>query len=222
MLIAAQALKKNDFNARKEKKRAYHGGMVGIGRRCGGEKQHRQVDRGVHQTELFAIHNVDSGSRNAVFNAALPGACRKMATFVKRWYPSLLRQFRQKEKMLGVTISDVMGGKGGVCSSGAISIDLNNSEHWDCNDGSPGCSVWVADEGPDASADNWYFLLPSAHVDGDERPIAIKLSHGTFISWDGRIGAVRHCSAKPRTGSSVDEMVAGKRLYGCFWCPTWK
>ena len=228
ILEAARTLKATDINARRlkgalkggsrrKRKYTYRGGMVGVGRRNGATK-YRKKGKGIHQKELFAIHDEASPKYNERFNAALPKACTAMADFVKKWYPAVFHEMQKQEKELGVKRSDVMGSKSGLSSTADFSIDLNNSDHWDCYDGTSGCSLWLTDKETDCN--NWFFLLPFTHVDGDKRPIAIKLGHGIYINWDGRRGAARHCSSKPNIGS-VGE-VAGKRVYGCFWCTTIK
>ncbi|KAI2505999.1 hypothetical protein MHU86_8410 [Fragilaria crotonensis] len=79
-----------------------------------------------------------------------------------------------------------------------MSVDLGNVSHFDVNDASQGFSVWT-EEMP-GCASNWYLIFPNLH---GRRPcgtkyngIAVKLYHGTAISWDGR--AVRHCTSVSR------------------------
>ena len=96
---------------------------------------------------------------------------------------------------------------------------LGNAAHDDVHDASQGFSVWMEDI--PGTATNWYFLMPNVHgVNNDGthyNGIAIKLRHGTAISWDGRV--VRHCTAVPCPGVS-------NHVYGTFtaakerivWC----
>jgi hypothetical protein len=76
-----------------------------------------------------------------------------------------------------------------------MSCDLANSSHYNVHDASQGFSVWM-EEKPGV-AKNWYFIMPNVHgrkVDGSSfAGVAIKLYHGTAISWDGRV--VRHCTS---------------------------
>ena len=79
------------------------------------------------------------------------------------------------------------------------SVDLlGNSSHLDLNDASQGLSVFT-EEKPGCAL-NWFFLLSNLHgkrLDGLEyNGVAIKLYHGTAISWDGRV--VRHCTSVSR------------------------
>lgn len=60
---------------------------------------------------------------------------------------------------------------------------------------------------------NWYFVLPNVY--GKKSPngctyngVAIKLTHGTLISWDGRL--IRHCT-------SVMQRMQGGHVYGTFF-----
>ena len=73
------------------------------------------------------------------------------------------------------------------------SVDLANSSHCDGNDASKCFTIWTEDIS--GSTEGWYFVLPNVHgkragggglFDG----LAIRLSHGVLISWDGRL--VRH------------------------------
>jgi hypothetical protein len=77
-----------------------------------------------------------------------------------------------------------------------LSVNLSNSSHYDVNDGCQGFSIWTEDM--PGSTKNWYFVLPNVegHFPKSDRMfsgIAVKLSHGVLISWDGRL--VRHCTS---------------------------
>ncbi|KAI2491237.1 hypothetical protein MHU86_23343 [Fragilaria crotonensis] len=90
-----------------------------------------------------------------------------------------------------------------------MSVDLANSSHLDVHDASQGFSVW-SEEFP-GRATNWFFVLPNLHGQRPDRTtfrgVAVKLSHGIAISWDGRV--VRHC-----TSVSHPDGVDGGRLGG--------
>ena len=101
------------------------------------------------------------------------------------------------------------------------SVDLGNSSHLDLNDASQGFSVFT-EEKP-GCASNWYFVLPNLHgrtLDGSEyNGVAIKLYHGTAISWDGRV--VRHCTSVSRPDGAETPTVGAdwtseNHLYGTF------
>ena len=76
-----------------------------------------------------------------------------------------------------------------------MSCNLGNSSHYDVHDASQGFSVWTEEHR--GAAKNWYFIMPNVHgrkLDGSTfAGVAIKLRHGTAISWDGRV--VRHCTS---------------------------
>lgn len=76
-----------------------------------------------------------------------------------------------------------------------MSVNLGNTSHYDVHDASQGFSVWT-EEHPGVAKD-WYFIMPNVHgrrLDGSSfAGVAIKLHHGTAISWDGRV--VRHCTS---------------------------
>jgi hypothetical protein len=76
-----------------------------------------------------------------------------------------------------------------------MSCNLGNSSHFDVHDASQGFSVWTEEH--QGVAKNWYFIMPNVHgrkFDGSTfAGVAVKLRHGTAISWDGRV--VRHCTS---------------------------
>ena len=111
-----------------------------------------------------------------------------------------------------------------------MSINLGNASHYDVNDASQGFSVWTEDFS--GVGYNWYFLMPNLY---GRRPdgsgfsgVAVRLSQGVAISWDGRV--LRHCtslshpdgpphlenpSASPRVSSKTTHRFRNN-LYGNF------
>ena len=88
-----------------------------------------------------------------------------------------------------------------MCSMMASSENLGNECHTDL-DGSRSMAIWHHEEyklgeDDDSLIQNGFFLFPDAkcNIDGEVKGIAIRLLHGTVISWDGRY--VRHCTAVP-------------------------
>ena len=79
-----------------------------------------------------------------------------------------------------------------------VSCNLHNSAHYDVNDATPGYAVWT--ESQPGQTKFWYFILPQVYgrrADGSTyNGIAIKLTHGVAISWDGR--RIKHCTAVER------------------------
>ena len=78
-----------------------------------------------------------------------------------------------------------------------VSFELLNAAHLDVNDASVCFNIWTEDV--PGSAKTWYLVLPNLfgkHPDTkrDYLGVAIKLSHGVLISWDGRV--VRHCTSE--------------------------
>ena len=70
--------------------------------------------------------------------------------------------------------------------------------HYNINDASVGFAVWSETQ-PGGSA-GWYFVLSNVYGAHPLHPknstfegVAIKLSHGVAISWDG--GQITHCTA---------------------------
>ena len=78
-----------------------------------------------------------------------------------------------------------------------MSYNLSNPAHLDKGDVSSGVSLWLR-ENIDASSDtidNWWFVFPNLRMNENTNGIAIKLSHGVCIEWDGRV--LKHCSSIP-------------------------
>ncbi len=75
-----------------------------------------------------------------------------------------------------------------------MSVDLGNLSHYDVGNVSQGFSVWTEEE--QGLASNLYFVMPNLYgIENDGNPfngVAVKLHHGTAISWDGRV--IRHCT----------------------------
>ena len=76
-----------------------------------------------------------------------------------------------------------------------MSINLGNASHYDVHDASQGFSIWT--EELRGVGYNWFFVMPNVYgrrPDGSTfSGIAIKLSYGVAISWDGRV--LRHCTS---------------------------
>ena len=116
-----------------------------------------------------------------------------------------------------------MAGKGSgdrVAYSIDMSVDLENASHFDVGDASQGFSVWT-EEVP-GKAENWFFVMPNLYGNNNGVPfngVAVKLYHGTSISWDGRV--IRHCTSltcpdgtgKPFGGNSHPTL---NHVYGSF------
>jgi hypothetical protein len=99
-----------------------------------------------------------------------------------------------------------------LCHTMDLSINLANASHYDVWDASQGFSIWTEDF--PGSTKNWYFVLPNLwgnfpDSDREYRGVAIKLTHGVLISWDGRL--IRHCtSICERIGDVCGSFFAGK------------
>ncbi|KAI2493370.1 hypothetical protein MHU86_21152 [Fragilaria crotonensis] len=113
-----------------------------------------------------------------------------------------------------------MNGDGGclrVSFTMDVSVDLANASHFDVNDATQGFSIWTEDE--PGTTKEWYFVLPNVYgrrspsVDGKPGDIyhgvAIKLTHGVLIGWDGRV--IRHCTSVMDRGSPANH------VYGSFF-----
>ncbi len=97
-------------------------------------------------------------------------------------------------------------------------VDLGNAANYEVHDAYQAFSVWS--ENNLGTTTYWYFLMPNLHgvkdVGTQYNGIAIKLRHGTAISWDRRV--VRHCTAVPCQGISKQVCstftVAKERIVG--------
>jgi hypothetical protein len=92
-----------------------------------------------------------------------------------------------------------------------VSVDLANATHYDSNDASCGFSIWTEDD-PGSTTD-WFFVLPNVYgfdeSIGSYNGIAIRISHGLLIDWDGR--GHRH-------GTSIHKRPdPSKHVYGTFF-----
>jgi hypothetical protein len=98
-----------------------------------------------------------------------------------------------------------------------ISCDLSNASHFDIHDAAPGFAVWT--ETVPGAAKNWFFVLPNVYgveTRGSNHRrqfagVAIRLTHGVGISWDGR--RIRHCT------SIFDPGVPENHVFGTFCAP---
>ena len=77
-----------------------------------------------------------------------------------------------------------------------ISINLHNPGHYDLRDMGYAIAVWLRMYPHLPDPDDWYFLLPNASIALDNgrssQGVAIKLYHGTMISWNGT--ELKHCT----------------------------
>jgi hypothetical protein len=91
-----------------------------------------------------------------------------------------------------------------------VSINLANSDHLDIRDASVGVSMFLEDK--PGLAKDWFFVLPNILLYHDGKRyegVLVRLTHGTAVSWDGRI--IRHCTARCEGGGGT---VVGNNVYG--------
>ena len=92
-----------------------------------------------------------------------------------------------------------------------MSYNLSNPGHLDSGDISSGVSIWLRKKSSTLTSpsDNWWMVFPNLTTRKDNKKgVAIELSNGLAIQWDGR--KVKHCTAIP----SVPE---GDSLIGAFF-----
>ena len=141
-------------------------------------------------------------------------------------FPQVYAVIRDTEGNSGLQPVVPMDGRAGhrVGYTVDMSVDLGNASHYNFNVGSQGFSLWGEDY--PGMGKNWYLVMPNIH---GVRPrghqwnpfsgLAIMITDGVSISWDGR--DIRHCtSVSQPDGSSVEgignKMVTKNHLYGSF------
>jgi hypothetical protein len=157
------------------------GGMLGLG-------QHVMVDQwcattGKKRVDVFVAHKDE-----ALHQAAIP-AMVSFGELLQRAFPETAQGIQASRG--GRAVPDCLGGLRGLSPTADISTNLGNSSHVDL-DCSPCAAVWA--ERYPGTARGWYLVYPNV----GKRGLAIQLSHGTVIAWDGRY--LRHCSAVPACG----------------------
>ena len=98
-----------------------------------------------------------------------------------------------------------------------LSCDLSKASHFDIRVADPGFAVWT--ETVPGAAKNWFFVLHNVYgveTRGSNHRrqfagVAIRLTHGVGISWDGR--RIRHCT------SIFDPGVPENHVFGTFCAP---
>ena len=137
-----------------------------------------------------------------------------LSTIGKCFFPEVLAIIEDTERDSGLDPVPPMDGVDGhrVGYTIDMSVNLGNSSHYDVHDASQGFSIWT--EELIGQADNWFFIMPNIY---GQRPdgtpfsgLAVKLYHGTAISWDGRV--IRHCTSLTKPDGSDGPVVkAGGR-----------
>jgi hypothetical protein len=171
------------------------GGMHPIGRR---------IDKSWN-----SVQYVTSSSEEAI--PVLSKAVDAASILASVAIPAALRVMQDFENDSGMQHARGMeGGRCRITLSMDLSINLANSSHFDVNDASQGFTIWTEDY--PGSTEEWYFVLPNMKgkfpgTDREYAGIAIKLSDGVLIGWDGRL--IRHGT------SMVGERVGN--IYGNFF-----
>jgi len=147
-----------------------------------------------------------------------------LATIGKIVFPDVLSVIQDTEGDANATPCAAMAGDvlhNRVGCTIDMSVNLANASHFDVNDASQGFSVWTEDI--PGMASDWYFVMPNLHgvkPDGSKfNGVAIKLRHGTAISWDGR--TIRHCTSLsrpdgPGTNVAGQSVKTVNHVYGTF------
>ena len=129
--------------------------------------------------------------------------------------PGVLRVAQDLENDASMTALAGMDGDGDTCCvthTMDLSVNLSNSSHYDVNDACQGFTIWT-EEKPGTTG-GWYFVLPNMvgtfpDSNREYNGIAIKLTHGVLVSWDGRL--IRHgTSVMNRQGNVFGTFFAAK------------
>ena len=140
-------------------------------------------------------------ANEAMDEALLRGMVVSLAKIGRCAFPQVYAVIRDTEGNCGLHPVVPMDGEGGrrVGYTVDVSVDLGNSSHYNFNDGSQGYSLW-GEEIP-GKGTNWYLVMPNIHGrrPGDNLTwipfagLAILITNGVSISWDGR--DIRLCTS---------------------------
>ncbi|KAI2498771.1 hypothetical protein MHU86_15727 [Fragilaria crotonensis] len=186
-----------------------HNAVVARERAVGGARNGRG-DVGTMHPIGTRVHKDGVSTSSYTTNALVPDEVlrefvRSLALVGRHCFPDVLTVIQDLEADSGLLPVSPMGGDGHfgrVGYSVDMSVNLGNASHFDCGDASQGFAVWT--ETIPGAAKNWFFLMPNVvGVDGNGNRflgLAVKLSHGVAISWDGRV--LRHCTSLHTTGQT--------------------
>ena len=186
-------------------------GMNGVRGNLGDRGTMHPVGSRIDRDGSLKRYKASSAASERPLLEACVGAAAQLASIS---IPAVLRVMQDVED--DAALLPEYGMKGGgefsrMTHSMDISVDLSNTSHYDVNDASQGFTIWTEDF--PGSTKNWYFVLPN--VFGKESQtgttyngVAIKLSHGVLIRWDGRV--IRH-------GTSMMDRRKGCHVYGTFF-----
>ena len=157
---------------------------------------------------------IASSTKDAV--AVLSKSVQAMAKLASVTIPAALRVMQDFENDSGMHHVPGMDGDGGLCRvthTMDLSINLANSSHVDVNDATQGFTIWTEDH--PGTTEEWYFVLPNLTgkypgTDRNYNGIAIKLTDGVLIGWDGRL--IRHGTSMvgSRVGNAYGNFFAAK------------
>ena len=176
---------------------------------------------GTH-VELDGVTTVPYRANGLVPERLLRNMVVSLSQVGRRCFPQVYSVIRDTESDSGLSPVEPMDGIDGQSVGYTIdmSVDLGNASHFDVHDASQGFSVWTEDLRRCGS--NWFFVMPNIHGRGpDGAPfagVAIRLTHGVAISWDGRV--IRHCTSLSKPNGDDGKRVGKGRhtnhLYGTF------
>ena len=119
---------------------------------------------------------------------------------------AVLQEFEQQERegmKIPAIIDMIRALKGKHIYNFIVSENLYNALHRDKRDTSVCCTIWVHKDPDDPILA--YLVLPNVRIKG--KPVAIRIRHGTFITWNGE--DLWHCT-------SIQHRNDLNNIYGCF------
>jgi hypothetical protein len=127
----------------------------------------------------------------------VPHVAKNLERVLQSEYFRCLQNIREMENARSHTECDNLHILGKYSRTFDMSFNLSNPAHLDNGDVSNGVSLWLRKKSSRVTTknENWWFVLPNLTMDNKCRGVAIQLSNGLAIEWDGR--KIKHCTAIP-------------------------
>jgi hypothetical protein len=178
--------------------------------KCNSVAKHLMMHKGTsncrsNSSDLGSMY-VLNGETSCVKNCpelrtTLRDVCIEVGEVAKELFPPVVSAIRHTERLYGIGPAYALGGERGISSEVVMSVDLAGPSHMDTRDGSVCLVIWHEQKHDPPTANNWKFMMPNLTVQEGSmtwKGVALKISHGTAIVFDGR--DIRHCTAKTEPG----------------------
>ena len=132
-----------------------------------------------------------------ISNKVVSNFAKNMEHLLHSEYHTCLEDIRVEENNKSCIGNENMHLLGKYSRTLDMSYNLSNPAHLDSGDISSGISIWFRKQHSTQTGhnDNWWFVLPNLTTSDNKKGIAIELSNGLAIQWDGR--KIKHCTAIP-------------------------